>query len=129
MTKQKVNLTRIVYNKEDYQKTIDTSFNELLPPSPITEDDSITVEQFFVYYNQLFFDIPKTGVDSHSTLIEQSSEYVGDEQVNPEIEALIQEVNTLRTQLLESQTELVELQQTNATLAQQVADNGWYYSK
>ena len=124
MTKQKVNLTRIVYNKEDYQKTIDTSFNELLPPSPITEDDSITVEQFFVYYNQLFFDIPKTGVDSHSTLIEQSSEYVGDEQVNPEIEALIQEVNTLRTQLLESQTELVELQQTNATLAQQVADNG-----
>ena len=94
MTKQKVNLTRIVYNKEDYQKTIDTSFNELLPPSPITEDDSITVEQFFVYYNQLFFDIPKTGVDSHSTLIEQSSEYVGDEQVNPEIEALIQEVNT-----------------------------------
>ena len=124
MTKQKVNLTRIVYNKEDYQKTIDTSFNELLPPSPITEDDSITVEQFFVYYNQLFFDIPKTGADSHSTLIEQSSEYVGDEQVNPEIEALIQEVNTLRTQLLESQTELVELQQTNATLAQQVADNG-----
>lgn len=124
MTKQKVNLTRIVYNKEDYQKTIDTSFNELLPPSPITEDDSITVEQFFVYYNQLFFDIPKTGVDSHSTLIEQSSEYVGDEQVNPEIEALIQEVNTLRTQLLESQTELVELQQTNASLAQQVADNG-----
>lgn len=124
MTKQKINLTRVVYNKEDYQKTIDTSFNELLPPPPITEDDSITVEQFFVYYNQLFFDIPKTGVDSHSTLIEQSSEYVGDEQVNPEIEALIQEVNTLRTQLLESQTELVNLQQTNASLAEQVADNG-----
>lgn len=123
MTKQKINLTRIVYNKDDYQKTIDTSFNELLPP-PIIEDDSITVEQFFVFYNQLFFDIPKTGVDSHNTLIEQSSEYVGDEEVNPEIEALIQEVNTLRTQLLESQTELADLQQTNASLAQQVADNG-----
>lgn len=123
MDKQKVNLTRVVYNKDDYQKTIDTSFNELLPP-PIIEDDSITVEQFFVFYNQLFFDIPKTGVDSHNTLIEQSSEYVGDEEVNPEIEALIQEVNTLRTQLLESQTELADLQQTNASLAQQVADNG-----
>lgn len=123
MTKQKINLTRVVYNKEDYQKTIDTSFNELLPPSPIIEDDSITVEQFFVYYDQLFFDIPKTGVNSHNTLIQQSSEYVGDQQTNAEIEALVQEVNTLRAQLLESQTEVTELQTNNAELAQIVANN------
>ena len=123
MTKQKINLTRIVYNKDDYQKTIDTSFNELLPPSPIIEDDSITVEQFFVYYDQLFFDIPKTGVNSHNTLIQQSSEYVGDQQTNAEIEALVQEVNTLRAQLLESQTEVTELQTNNAELAQIIANN------
>jgi len=123
MSKQKINLTRIVYNKDDYQKTIDTSFNEFTLPSPEIEDNSISIEQFFVYYNQLFFDIPKTGVESHNTLIQQSTEYVGDQQVNNEIEALIQEVNVLRAQLIESQTELTELQQNNAELALIVANN------
>lgn len=80
MAKQRINLTRVVYNKTDYQKTIDTSFNELLPPVTVEEEDTITVEQFFNYYNQLFFDIPKTGVNSHNTLIQESTEYVGDEQ-------------------------------------------------
>ncbi len=46
---QKINLNRKVYNKSDYLKTIDTSFNELLPPISIVEEDSITVEQFFDY--------------------------------------------------------------------------------
>jgi len=120
MAKQRVNLTRIVYNKSDYQKTIDTSFNELLPPVITIEEDTITVDQFFVYYNQLFFDIPKTGINSHNTLIEESSEYVGDEQTNAEIEALVQEVNSLRAQLLETQTELSNTQEANASLAQQL---------
>ncbi len=115
---QKINLNRKVYNKSDYLKTIDTSFNELLPPTSIVEEDSITVEQFFDYYNQLFFDIPKTGINSHNTLIQQSSEYVGNEQTNEEIEALVQEINSLRDQLLQNQTDLTELQQANAALAQ-----------
>jgi len=115
---QRINLNRKVYNKSDYLKTIDTSFNELLPPTPIVEEDSITVEQFFDYYDQLFFDIPKTGINSHNTLIQQSSEYVGDEQTNEEIEALVQEINSLRDQLLQNQTDLTELQQANAELAQ-----------
>jgi predicted nucleic acid-binding Zn-ribbon protein len=115
---QRINLNRKVYKKSDYLKTIDTSFNELIPPSPITEENIITVEQFFEYYNQLFFDIPKTGINSHNTLIQQSSEYVGDEQTNEEIDALVQEINSLRDQLLQSQTDLTELQQANAELAQ-----------
>tara|TARA_R110002167_G_scaffold151316_11_gene345222 strand:+ start:3560 stop:3928 length:369 start_codon:yes stop_codon:yes gene_type:complete len=115
---QRINLNRKVYNKNDYLKTIDTSFNELLSLPPIVEEDTITVEQFFEYYNQLFFDIPKTGINSHNTLIQQSSEYVGDEQTNGEINALVVEINSLRTQLLQSQTDLIELQQANAELAQ-----------
>lgn len=100
---QRIDLNRKVYNKSDYQKTIDTSFNELLPPVVIEEEDTITVEQFFNYYNQLFFDIPKTGINSHNTLIQESTEYVGDEQTNDELEALYQEINELRAQLLELQ--------------------------
>lgn len=115
---QRINLNRKVYKKSDYLKTIDTSFNELILPPPVTEENIITVEQFFEYYNQLFFDIPKTGINSHNTLIQQSSEYVGNEQTNEEIDALVQEINSLRDQLLQSQTDLIELQQANAELAQ-----------
>ena len=124
MTEQRINLVRKVYNKNDYPKTIDTSFNELTLPQPPEQAPIITVEQFFNYYDQLFFDIPKTGVNSHNTLIQQSSEYVGNEQTNAEIEALVQEVNSLRSQLIETQTELTSLQQTNAELSQQLLNNG-----
>jgi len=119
---QRINLNRKVYNKSDYLKTIDTSFNELLPPIPLVEEDSITIEQFFDYYNQLFFDIPKTGINSHNTLIQQSSEYVGNEKTNEEIEALVQEINSLRDQLLQNQIDLTELQQANAELAQNTSN-------
>ena len=122
MANQKINLTRVVYDKDDYQKTIDTSFNELLPSIPVVEEDVITVEQFFVYYDHLFFDIPKTGNNSHNTLIQQSTEYVGNEQTNAEIEALVQEVNNLRAQLIDSQTQISELQQTNTELSQQISN-------
>ena len=111
--KQKVNLNRKVYSKNDYQKTIDTSFNELLPPLPPEEAVFvITIEQFFQAYNNLFFDIPKTGLNSHNTLIQQSTEYVGNEQRDEQVEALIQEINDLRAQLLSTQQELLETQQS-----------------
>jgi len=106
-----IDLTRTVYDKNDYPKTIDTSFNELLPVIPTEEEDTITVEQFFEYYNELFFDIPKTGVNSHNTLIVQSTEYVGNAQQNEEFEALVQEVNDLRSQLIDAQTELANIRQ------------------
>ena len=109
--KKQINLNRTVYNKNDYQKTIDTSFNELLPVIPVEEEDTISIEQFFEYYDELFFDIPKTGVNSHNTLIRQSTEYVGDEAQNEELEALIQEVNNLRSQLIDAQTELATIRQ------------------
>ena len=111
--RQRVDLNRKVYSKGDYQKTIDTSFNELLPPPPPEEAIStLTIEQFFQAYNNLFFDIPKTGLNSHNTLIQQSTEYVGNEQKDEQVEALIQEINDLRAQLLSTQQELLEIQQT-----------------
>ncbi len=52
---QRINLNRKVYNKSDYLKTIDTSFNELLTPIPLVEEDSITKEKFFYYYYYIIF--------------------------------------------------------------------------
>lgn len=121
--KQRVNLNRKVYDKDQYQKTIDTSFTELLPPTPPEEIlSTLTVDQFFQAYNDLFFDIPKTGLNSHNTLIQESTNYVGNERNDEELEALIQEINSLREELLASQQEIIELQQAQTTINQE--ENG-----
>jgi hypothetical protein len=113
---QRIDLIRKVYDKDKYQNTIDTSFNELTPPTPFLDTEpEITITQFFEAYNNLFFDIPKTGPNSHNELIQRSSEYVDNEQTNLELDALYSEINSLREQLLETQTQLIEAQQTQLT--------------
>jgi len=89
----------------------------LPPPPPEETVFTITIEQFFQAYNDLFFDIPKIGINSHNTLIQQSTEYVGSEQRDSELEALIQEVNDLRAQLLEAQQEIIQTQQAQSQTA------------
>ena len=110
---QRIDLNRKVYDKSKYQKTINTSFNELLPPPPPqAEIQTLTVGEFFDAYSNLFYDIPKTGeINSHEYLIKQSSEYVGGEATDSEIEALLNEINNLRTELLETQQALTNAQQ------------------
>ena len=118
MSSTRIDLNRVVFNKLKYKKTIDTSFTELLPPAPEADETPIlTVEQFFQAYNTLFFEIPKTGINSHNELIQTSTEYIGDEQSNAELDALFQEINNLRAELLTSQEELINFQtaQSQAT--------------
>ena len=62
-------------------------------------------------YNELFYDIPETGeVNSHEFLINKSSEYIGFEANQEEILALQAEIAQLRTDLLDSQKQVIELQ-------------------
>ena len=118
MSSTRIDLNRVVFNKLKYEKTIDTSFTELLPPSPEADETPIlTVEQFFQAYNTLFFEIPKTGINSHNELIQTSTEYIGDEQSNAELDALFQEINNLRAELLTSQEELINFQTAQSQAA------------
>jgi hypothetical protein len=101
-----VELNKRVFSKNQYQKVIDTSFTQLVPLNQIDTipTSSVSVDQFFEYYNQLFFDIPKFGeVNSHEYLIKTSQEYVGTTFQSDEIQALIDEVTFLRQQNLELQ--------------------------
>jgi len=114
---QQVTLTKQVYDKNQYQKVIDTSFTQLVQPVIIPTGSALpTVNQFFVYYNQLFFDIPKFGeVNSHEYLIKTSQEYIGTTNIeNDEIQALIDEITELRQENLDLQQQLLTLvQNTN----------------
>ena len=118
MSSTRIDLNKVVFNKLKYEKTIDTSFTELLPPAPEADETPIlTVEQFFQAYNTLFFEIPKTGINSHNELIQTSTEYIGDEQSNAELDALFQEINNLRAELLTSQEELINFQTAQSQAA------------
>jgi hypothetical protein len=58
---QRIDLNRKVYNKDNYQKTIDTSFNELLPPVIVEEEDTITVEHSLIIIINYFLIFLKLG--------------------------------------------------------------------
>ena len=98
--KQKVNLNKQVFSKTQYPRVVNTEFTQLIPTDtePVAVRD-VSVNEFFVLYDKLFFEIPKTGNNSHETLITTSTDYVGYNLLTTEIEALQQEITELRRQL------------------------------
>ena len=99
---RKVNLNRKVFDKDKFNKSISTEFNEIIPPIDDVEEPTIDVGTFFQNYSDIFYDIPKTGdVNSHEFLIKQSQDYVGGDAINADILALLQEINSLRQELFE----------------------------
>ena len=68
------------------------------------------VNQFFDYYNDLFYEIPTEGdFNSHLELIRRSTEYVGVNQNTGEIDALLDEINQLRLENLTLQQTIDDL--------------------
>ncbi len=108
----KIILNKTVYNKDVYTKMIDTSFKQLGVKTVQQQiEETPTVEYFFQLYNELFYDIPELGeTNSHEYLITKSSEYIDFQQNLEEIEALQAEIASLRTELLEEQKKVIELQ-------------------
>lgn len=110
MTKR-LDLVKEVFNKAEYVKTIDTSFNEF-GNITITEElqTQPTVEEFFGLYNSLFYDIPALGeTNSHQYLVKTSGEYINFDEVNGEIQALQAEIAQLRSDLLTAQMENIRI--------------------
>ena len=111
MMDKKINLNKGVFEKNQYQKVIDTSFTQLVQPviTGSTPSPSISIPEFFNTYQQLFFDIPKFGdINSHEYLIKTSQEYAGEFNNNEDlIEALIEEVTELREENFTLQQQLI----------------------
>jgi len=106
---QKVNFIQGGFDRTQYVETIDTTFTQLSTPVEVTPEDLLpSVEEFFEDYNALFFQIPKTGDNSHETLIVQSSEYINFTPFSEEITALSEEITALRQQLLDTRQQLAD---------------------
>jgi len=111
---QRINLNKNVFNKEDFLKTVDTSFKQLVPPTP-EEVPVFTVDDFFIEYEKLFFEIPKEGeTNSHQYLAQSSGEYANFDLVNEEIQALLDEIAQLRQDNLDLQQQVFDLQLDSA---------------
>lgn len=110
MSQQKVQLVKEAYGRVTYSKVIDTNFTELYTPVSASAAPTFTVEEFFDLYNELFFQIPATGeVNSHEYLVARSTEYLGGGVLTDNERAYIEEINTLRQQLLEANTNFLNL--------------------
>jgi hypothetical protein len=97
-----IELTKEIYGLNTYTKAIDTDFEELIPQETIVTSSIVTVDDFFTYYNDLFFDIPVSGsINSHTYLVETSQQYIGGSVLDAEKQALIEEINSLRQQILD----------------------------
>ena len=109
-TEQRIDLIKKVYSKSEYPRIIDTKFNQLGVMS-VNEQlaTTITVNQFFEYYNELFYEIPAFGAtNSHEYLVITSGDYINFEGDNAEIQALQNEIAQLRKDLLQAQIEKAE---------------------
>ena len=106
-----LSLNRQVFDKKKFEETVDTNFTQLVQqPDPTFFDLNLaTIEDFFTLYNKFFFQIPKEGeVNSHTYLIKESSDYVGFSANNEEIQALLNEIATLRQENLSLRQEQID---------------------
>lgn len=107
--KEQLNLSKQVYGTATYTRVIDTQFTQLVPPVEAIEE-SVSVDRFFELYDELFFEIPVTGeINSHEYLVRRSGEYIGGEILSDNEKALIDEINSLRQQLLEANKSIVDI--------------------
>ena len=99
---------KLVYDKSQYERVINTSFSQLVQPQITSSLPTITVAEFFQNYQELFFSIPKFGdTNSHEYLVKTSGEYIGSTNTNDDlIQALLDETNQLRQENLDFQQQL-----------------------
>ena len=106
-------IQKTVYTRDSFSKVVDTQFNQLIQTAE-EETPTFTVDDFFELYEQLFYQIPKEGdANSHQYILQREADYLGISIVQDDVQALLDEITSLRQQILDTQTTINEL--TKAT--------------
>ena len=101
---------KTVFNKDKYSRVIDTQFTQLV--SLEEETPSFTIDDFFELYDQLFYQIPREGdTNSHQYILQREADYLGISISQDDVQALLDEITSLRQQILDSQTIINDLTQ------------------
>jgi hypothetical protein len=99
---------KTVFSKDSYGRVIDTQFSQL-----ITQEDetlSFSIDDFFELYDQLFYQIPRDGeTNSHQYILQREADYLGISISQEDVQALLDEITSLRQQVLDTQTIINDL--------------------
>ena len=97
---QQIPVEKKVFGK-DFSKVVDTQFRQF-GQAEITPE--VSIEDFFQLYEELFYSIPKEGdINSHRYILQREAEYLGvkiEDEID--VQALLDEITTLRNELLEA---------------------------
>lgn len=117
----KVDLRKTVYNKDQFSRVVGGREFTTFGVQPAA--DTFTVEDFFNEYENLFLSIPINGSsNSHEYLVRKSGELVGFQRTTEDIQPLLDEIASLRDQLLTLQQENIDLQIADADDTQKLQD-------
>jgi len=101
---------KTVFNKDAFSRVVDTQFSQLLNQGAEPEAPSFTVDDFFELYDQVFYQIPKEGdVNSHQFILQREADYLGVSISQDDVQALLNEITSLRQQVLEAQQTINDL--------------------
>ena len=127
---ERVIITKTSYDKSQFTQVVNNQFTQLVVTPTASIAQTIDVNQFFQAYDNLFYQIPKLGENnSHQYLVNKSGNYIDENAISEEVQALLEEITQLRQENLELQQQVVTLQveqvspstQSNAKLSQKGA--------
>ena len=105
---------KTVFNKDTYDRVVDTQFSQLINPNDLNESPVFTIDDFFELYDQLFFQIPKEGdSNSHQYVLQREADYLGISISQDDVQALSNEITSLRQQVLDAQQTINDLTKNN----------------
>ncbi len=96
-------IQKTIFDKNSFDKVVDVNFHQL---GQVTSSlPTFTVDDFFVLYEQLFYQIPKEGnVNSHQYILQKEADYLGVELNQDNVQALVDEITILRQELINFQS-------------------------
>lgn len=107
-------IQKTVFNKDNYPKVIDNKFKQLLNNTIEEETTEVSLEEFFQLYSSFFYQIPREGdINSHRYILEKEAEYLGVQLNEDNVQLLLDEITTLRQEVLDAQTLISTLNNTN----------------
>ena len=111
-------IQKTVFDKDDFNKVVNTQFTQLINQVVLQEEEtpSFSIDDFFNLYEQLFYQIPRDGdINSHQYILQREADYLGITINQDDIQALLNEITSLRQQVLDTQTLVNQLSLTTTT--------------
>jgi len=105
---ERVDIVKTVVDKASLNRVLDTSFKSFGTPPVAVDTD--TIGELFRLYLKLYSRIPAFGtINSHEYLVKESSKLYSESITTVEIQPLLDEIASLRTQLLQANQQILEL--------------------